>query len=156
VSEINSDTANQLVNELSLQKNEAYTDEEKKEIFKDSLFISANKAPVAEFNLMRLSKVCPVAVLKSKTMKQASHGVCHLKDDSTPNSSILCKGSLVSICGCNFEPKWGLHNGALAIVVENVFAKGESPLHGDLPLYVVIDLKTYCGTIWDKENPTVS
>jgi hypothetical protein len=42
-------------------------------------------------------------------------------------------------------------------VVEIVFAKGESPLHGDLPLYVVIDLKTYCGPIWDKEkNPTVS
>jgi hypothetical protein len=52
VSEIDSDTANQLVNELSLQKNQAYTDEEKLEIFKDSLFISANKAPVAEFNLM--------------------------------------------------------------------------------------------------------
>jgi hypothetical protein len=44
-----------------------------------------------------------------------------------------------------------LHNGALAIVVEI-----ESPLHGDLPLYVVIDLKTYCGPFWDKENPTVS
>ncbi len=44
---------------------------------------------------------------------------------------------------------------ALAIVVEIVFAKGESPLHGDLPLYVVIDLKTYCGPVWDKENPTV-
>jgi hypothetical protein len=102
------------------------------------------------------SKDCPVAVLKSKTTKQASHGLCHLKDDSTPNSSILCKGSLVSICGHNFEPKWGLQNGALAIVVEIVFAKGESPLHGDLPLYVVIDLKTYCRPIWDKENPTVS
>jgi hypothetical protein len=67
---------------------------------------------------MRLSQVCskdcPVAVLKSKTMKQATNGSCHLKDDSTPNSSILCKGSLVSICGHNFEPKWGLHNGALA------------------------------------------
>jgi hypothetical protein len=49
-----------------------------------------------------------------------------------------------------------LHNGALAIVVEIVFAKGESPLHGDLPFYVVIDLKTYCGPVWDKENPTVS
>jgi len=160
VSEIDNDTASQLVNELSLQKNRAYTDEEKTEIFQDSLFISANKAPVAEFNLMRLSQVCskdcPVAVLKSKTMKQATNGSCHLKDDSAPNSSILCKGSLVSICGRNFEPKWGLHNGALAIVVEIVFAKGESPLHGDLPLYVVIDLKTYCGPVWDKENPTVS
>jgi hypothetical protein len=51
VSEIDSDTANQLVNEQST-KNKAYTDEEKTEIFKDSLFISANKAPVAEFNLM--------------------------------------------------------------------------------------------------------
>ena len=108
MSEIDSDTANQLVNELSLQKNQAYTDEEKLEIFKDSLFISANKAPVAKFNLMRLSQVCskdcPVAFLKSKTIKQASRGVCHLKDNSTPNSSILCKGRLVSICGHNFEP----------------------------------------------------
>jgi hypothetical protein len=122
VSEIDSDTASQLMNELSLQKNRAYIDEEKTEIFQDSLFISASKAPVAEFNLMRLSHVCskdcPVALLKSKTMKQANNGSCHLKDDSTPSSSLLCKGSLVSICGCNFEPKWGLHNGALAIVVE--------------------------------------
>jgi hypothetical protein len=51
VSAIDSDTANQLVNEQST-KNKAYTDEEKTEIFQDSLFISANKAPVAEFNLM--------------------------------------------------------------------------------------------------------
>jgi hypothetical protein len=58
VSEIESDTASQLVNELILQQNQAYTDEEKTEIFQDSLFISANKAPVAEFNLMQLSQVC--------------------------------------------------------------------------------------------------
>jgi hypothetical protein len=64
-----------------------------------------------------------VAVLKSKTMKQASNGSCHMKDDCAPSSSILCMGSLVSICGRNFEPKWGLHNGPLAIVVEIVFAK---------------------------------
>jgi hypothetical protein len=57
VSEIDSDTANQLGNELSLQKNQAYTDEEKTKIFQDSLLISANKGPVAEFNLMQLSQV---------------------------------------------------------------------------------------------------
>jgi hypothetical protein len=97
-----------------------------------------------------------VAVLKSKTMKQATNGSCHLKADSTPNSSILCKGSLVSICGHNFEPKWVCTMVQWLLWFVIVFAKGESPLHGDLPLYVVIDLKTYCGPVWDTENPMVS
>jgi hypothetical protein len=69
----------------------------------------------------------PCGCFKVKTMKQATNGSCHLKDDSTPNSSILCKGSLVSICGRNFEPKWGLHNGALAIVLEMSLQKENHP-----------------------------
>ena len=51
-SEIDDDTAMMLVDQLSLHKNTNYTEAEKEDIFKDALFISANKAPVAEYNLL--------------------------------------------------------------------------------------------------------
>lgn len=33
-------------------------------------------------------------------------------------------------------------------------APGRSPLQGDLPAYVIVDMDTYDGPIWDSENPT--
>jgi len=159
-SDIDEDAAHTLIDQLSLHKNTRCSQEEKDEIFKDSLFISANVAPVAEFNLMRLSRECsadnPVAVMKSKIVRQSQSGKTHAFPDSVPLSSLMCIGCLVSICGRNFEPKWGLHNGAIGVVKEIVFKKGESPLHGDLPLYVVVEFLAYCGPVWDKENPKVS
>jgi len=159
-SDIDEDAANTLINQLSLHKNNRYTQEEKDEIFKDSLFISANVAPVAEFNLMRLSRECsvdnPVAVVKSKLVRQSQSGKTHAFPDSVPLATLMCIGCLVSICGRNFEPKWGLHNGAIGVVKEIVFNEGESPLQGDLPLYVVVEFMAYCGPVWDKENPKVS
>jgi hypothetical protein len=160
VGTLNRETAEKLVDELSLLKNHMYTETEKEDLFKDALFISANRNPVEEYNLLRLSQVSgpekPVAILKSKTICQSKKGKSHMKDDNAPASSLFCVDALVSICGRNFWPRWGLHNGALGTVVEIIFAKGDSPNNGNLPLYVVVDFKTYCGPAWDKDHPTVS
>jgi hypothetical protein len=160
VGRIDGAMANKLVDELSLHKNVHYTEEDKETLFKDALFISANRTPVEEYNYLRLSQVSgkehPVALLKSKTVCRSKKGKPHLTSDNAPVSALICIGALVSICGRNFWPKWGLHNGALGTVMEIVFAKGQSPNNGELPLYVVVNFKTYCGPIWDPENPTVS
>ena len=160
MSDIDESTAMMLVDQLSLHKNTNYTTEEKQAIFQDALFISANKAPVAEYNLLRLSQQCsdehPVAVIKAKTEFSGNKKTNHFKEENAPSSTMFCVGCLVSICGRNIEPKWGLHNGAIGKVIEIVYNPGTSPLHGDFPAYVVVDFKAYCGPAWDADNPMVS
>ncbi len=160
IGQIDRITAEKLVNELSLHKNQLYTEADKELIFKDSLFISANKAPVEEYNLLRLSKLnckeISVTLIKSRTQCRGKKGKNHIDEKFAPAACLLCAGAMVSICGRNFWPKWGLHNGALGTVIEIVFRKGESPNNGDLPLFVVVDFKAYCGPAWDPANPTVS
>jgi hypothetical protein len=159
-SDIDLDTAEALVHQLSLNRNGVYSREEKEMLLNDSLFISANKAPIAEFNLMRLSQVCskdhPVALIKANTKTTSKRGVVHIQEDNAPSACLLCVESLVSIAGRNFMPKWGLHNGAIGKVVEIVYAPDTSPLYGDMPMYVVVHFSTYCGPPWDTHNPTVS
>lgn len=77
----------------------------------------------------------------------------HFDKDSS-GICMLCKGAAVAIEGRNFNPLWGLHNGACGRVQEIVYAKGESPNTGDLPSYVIVDFPLYCGPAWDKDNPT--
>jgi hypothetical protein len=160
LSELDFDMSEQLVNEFSLQKNSGYSGKEIEELCRDALFISANKEPVSEYNYLKLSqlssKECPCATFKAKNVRRKKQGKSCFDEDTVPSSATFCVGCRVCITGRNFEPRWGLHNGAIGGVVEIVFAKGKSPLHGDLPDYVVIDLKTYCGPVWDQDNPTVS
>ena len=148
-----------LVDQLSLHKTN-YTTEEKQAIFQDALFISANQAPVAEYNLLRLSQQCsdkhPVTVIKAKTEFSGNKKTNHFKEENAPSSTMFCVGCLVSICGRNIEPKWGLHNGAIGKVIKIVYNPGTSPLNGDFPAYVVVDFKAYCGPAWDADNPMVS
>ena len=60
----------------------------------------------------------------------------------------------MQISGKNFEPDWGLYNGAVGTVVEIVFNENENPLDGTLPQYILVDFPQYRGPSWISEKPT--
>ena len=70
------------------------------------------------------------------------------------NASVpLCRGARVSI-DRNVWTDVGLYNGAMGTVIDLRFALGESPLQGNLPLYVIVKFDEYVGPIWDELNPS--
>lgn len=99
----------------------------------------------------------PTSVTKPKTTgsKYAIGVNSHFTGD-LPGFCLLCDGCMVAICGCNFCPIWGLHNGGCGRIEERVFAKGTNPNNNDHPLYVVVNFPLYSGPVWDINNPTVS
>jgi len=129
-------------------------------IRKDAVYLFYRNDPRIQHNLKRLSEICspdnPVAIMKARgsNPNTGKAYTSHFNND-IPSCSLLCKGCMVSIEGRNFNPEWGLHNGASGIVQEIIFEKGGNPNHGNLPAYVVVDLPLYTGPTWDKDNPTV-
>ena len=104
------------------------------------------------------SKANPVAICKTKS-EGLHNGMAirsHFKKSDIPKSAMICVGSKVALENRNFNPTWGLHNGAVGIVDEIVFEKGKSPNNGDLPQYVVVTFPQYVGPTWDQDNPKVS
>ena len=57
----------------------------------------------------------------------------------------ICQGAKVPISGKNYEPDWGLFNGAVGKVQEIVYLKDESPLDGTLPQFIIVEFPDYCG-----------
>jgi len=156
-SDITQETADVIVNELLLNK---FSTPEIKELTKDALFISANKEPVSEFNLRRLKEISghnnPVAIIRSSTLKGSGRGISsHFNGMNIPATTPLCIGAMVSLNGRNFNPKWGLFNGAIGYVIAIVYEHGKSPNDGDLPLYVAVRFPGYCGPAWYPEHPKV-
>ncbi len=66
----------------------------------------------------------------------------------------ICRGARVQIMGKNFEPDWGLFNGAVGDVIEIVYKESQSPLDGSCPEYVIVDIPTYRGPPWMSDKPT--
>lgn len=150
-------------------KKSGLTDSEISDIKKKSLWVYANNAPKDEHNIESLHIISsiknkPVARIVSKFAggnKRLNRPMkSHFRNRKSPNISLFCIGAKVCICGRNIMPEWGLHNGAIGTVIEIRFNnsidknKKPNPNNGDLPIYVVIDLPTYTGPIWDKLNPT--
>jgi len=138
------------------------------EIEQKAIYLYATNLKIRKKNFERLraehSASKPVAIMKRQSESYKNHGRAiagHFqtdrgKDDGTPMSSIFCRGAKVRLSPNNFCPQWGLYNGAMGIVEEIIFAEGKNPNSGDLPRYVVVDFKHYCGPVWDKNRPTVS
>ena len=80
----------------------------------------------------------------------------HFRDDQAPKVTNICRGARVQITGRNFEPDWGLYNGAIGTVKEIVYSADESPIEGHFPQYVIVQFPQYCGPPWMPEQPTVS
>ena len=98
----------------------------------------------------------PVAICKTKSngLHDGKAIKSHFKNSEIPGTSIIAVGTKVALENRNFNPLWGLHNGAVGTVNEIIFAKGKNPNSGDLPDYVVVDFPLYKGPPWDTDNPT--
>ena len=156
-SQITADTAKLITDELLLNK---YSDTEIKTLAKDALFILANKDPVHEYNLKSLKDISstenPVAIIKSATSQSTKKGVdSHFVGSSSPKTVLLCNNAQVNIAGKNFNPSWGLFNGAMGSIHAIVYAEDKSPNEGHQPLYVVVCFENYCGPVWNINDPKV-
>ena len=132
------------------------------EIHKDCIYLFYRNNPRILKNLEILVKNCsptnPVAVCKTKSsgLHNGMAITSHFKNSNIPTSSLLSIGTKVAIENKNFCPIWGLHNGAVGMVDEIIFKKGQNPNEGHLPDYVVVNFPQYVGPVWDLDNPTVS
>lgn len=126
-----------------------------------SLYLFYKNEKRIRHNMLRLAKNSgkdnPVAIMKPQSKGPvAGKAIASHFESKPPDACMVCVGSKVAIENRNLCPVWGLHNGACGTVMEIVFAKGTSPINGDLPLYIVVHFPLYCGPIWDTDNPKVS
>ncbi len=92
--------------------------------------------------------VCSQSTTSNKIPK------CFKKDNEIHPILNICREAKVQISGKNFEPDWGLFNGALGVVNEILFKEEEYPLDGYLPQYVIVDFPTYCGPVRLESHPS--
>ena len=138
-----------------------FKEEFKKEIESDALYLFATREKKQQHNqsaLLQLhSKSNPIAKIKSRTTKlNGSHSntSSHYDNDRTPSCICLCIGCRVELTGKNYNPNWGLFNGSIGTVLDIVFLEGESPNHGNLPAYVLVDFPLYRGPVFHPNHKT--
>ena len=121
----------------------------RKRIESKSTYIFTTHKDKDDHNFRELSKICkkenPVACLKYKDLNNKCKGcrISHFDHLRTPMMTHLCIGAKVAIKGKNFEPTWGLYNGAVGTVREIVFDKDCNPNLMDLPLYVAVEFPSF-------------
>lgn len=156
---VSDEDATRLMN-LRLDKiRERHGDAAVDDIKKKSIFLCYTNKERLDHNIKTLVKMNsaqqPTAILKPRSLTSSFGKTIssHFKD-SAAKTALLCKNAKVCLQGRNFHPIWGLHNGACGTVKEIIFESGQSPNHGNLPSYVVIDFPLYRGPAWDTDNPT--
>ena len=132
------------------------------EIKQKATYIFANRRNMEEHNREQLkqqhSTKNPIARLLATTSSRGKQyrgrAKCMKNESSVEPILNICRGARVQISGKNFEPDWGLYNGAVGTVVEIVFNENENPLDGTLPQYILVDFPQYRGPSWISEKPT--
>ena len=108
-----------------------FSEDDRKNLCKDAMFLFANKKPKQLFNDQKLRELQgpanPVARIKSKTVNK--HGKVlsnnkHYDNESSPAITFLCIGSSVALTGCNSCPEWGLFNGNFLAHLSKTCAPG--------------------------------
>ena len=151
---------------MSLHMHNFSASDQQKILSKDTMYLFANKQPMQEHNLEQLVKEAsddnPVALIKSIPSPACSRTrvvAHHFDNDSTPTATTICRNARVQLCCRNFNPNWGLYNGALGRVKEIVYREGENPNQGHLPQYVTVEFDSYnekLNPIWSKTQSKVN
>jgi hypothetical protein len=148
---------------LSLHLNSSnFTQSQIKDIEENATYIFANKKDMMEHNWEKLrekhSVNNPVARISTQTTTKGitykGRAKCIKKETDIEPMLNICRGAKVQITGKNFEPDWGLFNGAVGKVIEIVYKEGTSPLDGTFPEFVIVDIPTYRGPPWINDKPT--
>jgi len=137
------------------------SEKKKKEIMEKATYVFANKEPMRVHNMEKLKQtqsetnpVARISAISTDTSGLKYKGrSSHFKKDDLPFVTTICRGAKVQVTGRNLEPSWGLYNGSVGTIVEIIYNKGENPLDGTLPQYVIVDFPQYCGPIWSEKNP---
>jgi hypothetical protein len=136
-----------------------FTDEDKKFIKDNSLWLFANKAARNDHNSQKIkqlhSKANPVAKIKALTTSNGSKvkkNDRHFDADRSPPCVSMCRNARIEIAGMNCEPGWGLCHGSIGTVQDIVFSDTCSPNNGDLPDYVLVEFPQCCGPAFFEQN----
>jgi hypothetical protein len=137
-----------------------FTNDDKKFIKNNSLWLFANKAARNNHNSQKIkqlhSKDNPVAKIKALTTSNGTKvkkNDRHFDADRTPPCVNICRDARVEITGVNYEPGWGLYHGSIGTVRDIVFSDTCSPNNGDMPDYVLVEFPQYCGPAFVEQNP---
>ncbi|GFH43542.1 hypothetical protein CTEN210_00015 [Chaetoceros tenuissimus] len=143
--------------------NEDITKERRLQIKDKALFVYTTKEEVFTHNEQELREIVdktnplmefPYQLHKTPKSKLDKPIKSHFKLTTLIEAkTVLTRGARVSLT-TNKCPLQGLFNGSLGTVIDIRFAKGESPLTGNLPLFVIVDFDNYCGPPWDNRYPT--
>lgn len=132
------------------------------ELIKDAIWIFTTNREVDVHNMKMVEKMVnrenPLISTSYKMYGRDGKRNFGIKSHFRKNDIItapisFCRGSRVSI-DRNLWQEVGLFNGALGTVVDIRYKTRESPLLGDFPAYVIVDMDFYKGPIWDSQNPT--
>lgn len=130
------------------------------DIEEEAIYLFWTNEKRTRHNLQRLGKMNtshnPTAIIRPKGYgDKFGKSINSHFDSEMPKAALLCLGAKVCIQGQNFQPMWGLHNGACGTVKEIIFPSGHNPNAGHHPSYVVVTFPQYTGPTWDKDNPKV-
>jgi ABC-type cobalamin/Fe3+-siderophores transport system ATPase subunit len=148
---------------MSLHLNSGkFTQAQIEQIKREATYIFANKKEMMEHNWEKLkethSATNPVARIQAQTMSKGlmyrGRAKCMRQESDIEPILNICRQARVQITGKNFEPDWGLFNGAMGKIIEIVYKEKASPLDGDFPEYIIVDIPTYRGPAWIKNKPT--
>jgi hypothetical protein len=108
-----------------------YTSKEIKDISDGALHVFARhqaKNACNEQNLREtVTETNYFAVIRctdKTTATNAKSKSTHMNKTFDTRKTVLCRGAMVEITKVNIEPKWGLFNGAIGIVVNIIFGQG--------------------------------
>jgi hypothetical protein len=148
---------------LSLHLNRGnFSQQQIDEIMEKATFIFAKRKDMIEHKWHKLkethSSTNPVARIQTQTtskgVKYNGRVKCLCKESDIDPILNICRGAKVQITGKNFVPDWGLFNGAVGKVIEIAYEHDTSQLDGSFPKFIIVDIPTYIGPTWIKDQPT--
>ena len=143
--------------------NPELSEDRRQQLLHDAIWIFTSNAEMKEHNKKMMSHHvsklnplmnCGYFIRPSYNSSREKGFASHFQYGTRVNAPIpICRGARVSV-NKNIWQEMGIYNGAMGTVIDIRWKPDESPLHGHLPLYVIVDLDEYIGPTWDQHNKT--
>lgn len=154
------DKDTELIRSLHLNSGK-FTLEQISAIENKAMYVFANRKNMKEHNRERLriqhNAENPIARIRVSSISGSNTSnkipKCFKKDSDIDPILNICREAKVQLTGKNFEPDWGLFNGAVGTVKEIVYLENESPIDGTMPQYILVEFPEYIGPTWIQNKP---